>query len=124
VRVERYIPHTMLFPRCQVVIDHGGRGTMMNAIRHGIPQLMLPQGADQFANAEICEREGIARALMPDAVTPDAVRSAVRALIDDEAMRTRIRSLNEEMDRLHPVAHGVALLERLARERTAIARPS
>ena len=124
VRVERYIPHTELFPRCQVVIAHGGRGTMMNAIRHGIPQLILPQGADQFSNAEICVREGIGSALLPGEVTPDAIRSAVRALLDDDAMRARIRSLNEEMDQLPPIAHGVALLERLARERSPIHRPS
>jgi len=122
VRVERYIPHTALFPHCRVVIAHGGRGTMMNAIRHGIPQLVLPQGADQFANAEICVREGIGSALMPDEVTPAAVRSAVRALIDDDATRTRIRSLNDEMDHLPGLAHGVTLLERLARERGPIPR--
>ena len=33
---------------------------MLGAMAHGLPQLMLPQGADQFRNAEIAVRTGAA----------------------------------------------------------------
>ena len=47
VRIERYIPQTLLFPRCDLVISHGGSNTMLAALSHGIPQVMVPITADQ-----------------------------------------------------------------------------
>ena len=35
-----------------LVVHHGGSGTMLGALAHGLPQLRRPQGADQFLNAE------------------------------------------------------------------------
>jgi UDP:flavonoid glycosyltransferase YjiC (YdhE family) len=33
-----------------VVVHHGGTGTMLGALRSRLPQLVLPQGADHFHN--------------------------------------------------------------------------
>ncbi len=41
-------PHAMLFPRVAAVIHHGGAGTVATAARAGVPQIVLPQAADQF----------------------------------------------------------------------------
>ncbi|MET0818878.1 MAG: glycosyltransferase, partial [Solirubrobacteraceae bacterium] len=51
VRVERFVPQGVLMPHVDVVAHHGGSGTMLGALAHGIPQLLLPHGADQFMNA-------------------------------------------------------------------------
>jgi UDP:flavonoid glycosyltransferase YjiC (YdhE family)/quercetin dioxygenase-like cupin family protein len=50
VLVERYLPHALLLPRCDLVVSQGGAGILFGALAHGLPQLVLPQGADQFAN--------------------------------------------------------------------------
>jgi UDP:flavonoid glycosyltransferase YjiC (YdhE family) len=41
-------PHALLFPRVASVIHHGGAGTIAMAARAGVPQIVLPQAADQF----------------------------------------------------------------------------
>ena len=41
-------PHALLFPRVAAVIHHGGAGTVATAARAGVPQIVLPQAADQF----------------------------------------------------------------------------
>ena len=82
-RVERWIPQSRLLPRCAAFVSHGGSGALFGALRAGIPILALPQGADQFMNAERIVEGGIGRRLMPDELAPDTVRDAVRALIDD-----------------------------------------
>ena len=33
-------PHEMLFPRCSVLVHHGGSGTTMAALRSGIPSVV------------------------------------------------------------------------------------
>ena len=51
VRIERYVPQTRVLPHCRVVVSHGGSGTVLGALAVGLPQVCLPQGADQFQNA-------------------------------------------------------------------------
>ncbi len=52
VQVHRFVAQAELLPRCDAVIAHGGAGTMLGALAHGLPLLLLPQGADQHYNAE------------------------------------------------------------------------
>ena len=49
-------------------------GIMFGALANGLPQLLLPQGADQFANADACRDAGVALTLAPDEVTADGGR--------------------------------------------------
>src|SRR5262249_43735826 len=51
VRVERYVPQTLVLPHCDVVVSHARSGTVLAALTLGLPQACLPQGADQFLNA-------------------------------------------------------------------------
>lgn len=58
---------------------------MLGALAHGLPQLILPQGADQFLNAEACEKVGAALSLAPDVFDAAAVaRDASRLLGEPE----------------------------------------
>ena len=69
VHVARYIPQDQLLAHCAVVISHGGSGTVLASLAAGIPQLCVPQGADQFFNAAACERSSSGLALQPGAVS-------------------------------------------------------
>ena len=51
VHVAEYIPQADLLPRCAAVVSHAGSGTFLAALAQGLPQLVLPQAADQFLNA-------------------------------------------------------------------------
>lgn len=83
VRVERYVPQTRLLPHCAVVVSHGGSGTMLAALTHGLPQLCLPQGADQFLNADAIAASGAGLSLGPDAATAPTIATAVARLLTD-----------------------------------------
>jgi sterol 3beta-glucosyltransferase len=41
-------PHDWLFPRCKMVIHHGGAGTTAASLRAGIPNITIPHGIDQW----------------------------------------------------------------------------
>ncbi|MBA3529948.1 MAG: glycosyltransferase family 1 protein, partial [Propionibacteriaceae bacterium] len=51
VQVVEYVPLAQILPLCAAVVSHGGSGTMLAALAHGVPLVVLPQGADQFMNA-------------------------------------------------------------------------
>jgi UDP:flavonoid glycosyltransferase YjiC (YdhE family) len=51
VRVERYVPHSLVLPRCSAVISHAGFNATMAALDHGLPTVAMPASADQPFNA-------------------------------------------------------------------------
>jgi UDP:flavonoid glycosyltransferase YjiC (YdhE family) len=90
VRVVPYVPHALLLPSCALVVAHAGSGITFGALAHGLPQLLLPQGADQFDNAAACAAAGVATVLPPDGVDAAAVADAAgRMLADADADAAR-----------------------------------
>ena len=87
VRVERYVPQTRVLHHCDVVVSHAGSGTVLSALTLGLPQLCLPQGADQFLNADAVASAGAGISLMPNEADGKAIRDAVTRLLDDESFR-------------------------------------
>lgn len=84
---ERYVPQAELLPRCSIVVHHGGSGTMYGSLMHGLPQVVVPQGADNFLNGDLLARSGVGVTLGPDEFSSDAVRDAVRLLLDQPSYR-------------------------------------
>ena len=97
VHVARYIPQDQLLSHCAVVISHGGSGTFLAALAAAIPQLCVPQGADQFLNAAACERSGAGLVLQPGTVSVDSVRQAVRRLLTDGAFQAAAARVGAEI---------------------------
>ena len=87
VRVEQYVPQGALLPHCALVVSHAGSGTMLASLSHGLPQLCLPQGADQFLNAAAAASAGVGISLTPAAATASAIRDAVARLLDRPSYR-------------------------------------
>jgi MGT family glycosyltransferase len=117
VHVERYVPQSLLLRRCDVVVAHGGSGTMLAALNEGLPLLLLPQGANQFWNAERCAELGAGIRLLPDEVTPASVRRAVTTLRTDPTFRERAQALAAEISAMPGPEELVPVLEQLAARR-------
>lgn len=86
-----------LLPRCRAVVHHGGAGTTFGALAHGVPQVILPQGADNYEHAVMCESAGTAIVLRPETLDPAKLAVAVRRVVDDEVYDGASRSCAEEI---------------------------
>lgn len=113
--MERFIPQTLLLPHCDAVLNQGGTA-ILDILGHGLPILVLPQGANQFHNAEACVHAGVGRRLLPDEVSAEAVRADVRLLLDDASYRRAAEAVAAELAAMPSPEDGVALVERLHRE--------
>ena len=120
VHIERYIPQSMLFSRCRLVISHGGSNAMLAALAHGIPQVMVPITADQPENGERCEAAGAARVVSPSASSSATIREAALAVLAIPSYRQNAERIRDEMARLPSLDALVPLLEGLARDKTPI----
>jgi UDP:flavonoid glycosyltransferase YjiC (YdhE family) len=120
VHIERYIPQSLLLPHCDLVINHGGSGTVRDAINHGLPMVIVPVAADQHVNAKRCADLRVARVVPSDNRTPEAIREATHEVLHNPIYRRNAKRLRDEMDALPGPEHVVGLLERLARERAPL----
>lgn len=120
VHIERYIPQSMLFPHCDLVITHGGSGTVRTALQHGLPMVIIPIAADQPENARRCAALGLARVVTSSDRTAERIREAARTVLQDPQYRQNAERLRDEMQALPGPEYAVELLERLGRERQPI----
>lgn len=120
VRIERFVPHAEILPHVDLVVSHGGSGSMLGALAHGLPMVVLPMGADQPLNAERIRALGVGRSLDAIRATPEDVREAASRVLTDATCREAAGHLADEIAALASPAVAVGLLERLARERRPI----
>jgi MGT family glycosyltransferase len=97
VIVHQYVPQGLLLSRCDVVVTHGGSGSTLGPLAFGLPLLVLPQGADQYSNADLVVAAGAGRRLLRDELTPENVRRDVRLLLDEPAYRRAAQAIQTEI---------------------------
>ncbi|MCR6488574.1 glycosyltransferase [Amycolatopsis sp. OK19-0408] len=97
VRLESWVPQSELLPHVDLVVHHGGSGTTLGAFGAGLPQLLLPQGADQFSNADAVLAAGVGARLLAADITADAITSHARTLLTDTAVADATRRLAAEV---------------------------
>ncbi len=116
VKVEQYVPQAEILPGASVVVSHAGSGSVLGALAHGLPMVLLPMGADQPYNAARCVAVGVGRALDVITATHSDVRDAVSAVLEDPAYRLAAERMCAEFAALPGPEYAVSLLEhRLAR---------
>ena len=113
VLVRRYVPQAQVLPRCAVVVSHAGSGTHLGALASGVPQLALPQAADQFRNAQAAAAAGAGLVLMPAEATGEAIAAGVRRLLDEPAFRQAAARVAAEISAMPAPAEVVPVLEAL-----------
>jgi len=97
VCTARYAPLGLLLPRVRAVVHHGGVGTCAQALRAGVPQVVLPSAFDQFDNAMRIERLGVGRSMPMKRVHAQALSAMLRAVMDSPAVQERCRHWAEQV---------------------------
>ena len=115
VRICPPVPHEALFPRCALVIHHGGSGTTHSASRAGVPQLVLPLVADQPFWARRLYERGVAGPPLSLKRFDRATLQRAIAVASDAATVARAAELGRQMAAEDGVATAVATLERWLR---------
>ena len=77
-----YAPFQTLMPRCQAVVYHGGIGTLSQAMKAGIPQLVVPFSHDQPDNAERIRQLGAGDWIWPHQYKGKSAATKLEALIE------------------------------------------
>ncbi len=134
VEVQRWVPQDEVLAHAAAVVTHGGHGSILGALAHGVPLAVLPLfSVDQWFNAEAIERAGAGVALGSDRHTRRAIeppseatlaglRPAVERLLAEDGLRTAARSVAAEMRALPSVDAAPAAFEEIAGRKAAASR--
>jgi MGT family glycosyltransferase len=117
VHIERYIPQSLIFPRCDLVIAHGGWNTVLAALSHSLPLVVIPLGADQPLNAQRVAALGVGRVIERAHLMAETVREAAWEVLQNPHYRHNAQRIRAEMESLPGPEHAVTLLERLVQEK-------
>lgn len=119
-----YAPHSEIMPRACANVHQGGVGTTMQAMRAGVPMLVVPFSHDQPDNAQRCRRLGIARVLPRSQASAATFERELRALLADTHAAASASAVAARM-RTEPGAAGAAdAIERLLATGGSASRPA
>ncbi|MBN1581304.1 MAG: glycosyltransferase family 1 protein [Anaerolineae bacterium] len=90
VFVVEAAPHSWLFPRMAAVVHHGGAGTTAEALRAGVPTVIVPFVLDQYFWGARVKALGIGPDPIPQKnLTSDRLAHAISAAVTDPGMKRR-----------------------------------
>ena len=95
-------------------VQHGGIGTALAAIAHGVPMLFLPLGRDQPVNAKAVAATGAGMVLPPNA-TPGQIARAADELLNDPRYRAAAARAAQQLPAAGDVHPATAIIDELAR---------
>lgn len=123
IRVFSIVPGESVTRRSSAVIHHGGHGTLMQALKAGVPSLMLPVNPDQILVAKQAQALGVGYTLwhatgapmgnkILDEVTSDQMLRAVDKVIADQDCARACKAIAQEIGRYHSATASVEILNR------------
>ena len=113
------VPHAWLFPHMMAVVHHGGTGTTAAGLCAGLPNIITPLAADQYAWAERGVKLGVGpRAVEMKRLTAEKLAEAIHTAVNDAALRARAVALGVKIRAENGIARAIEVLEHHAADFT------
>jgi UDP:flavonoid glycosyltransferase YjiC (YdhE family) len=93
VRSVEWVPLSRLLPTCAAIVHHGGTATVLAALLHGVPQLVVPDASERRHNAGVVHARGVGLVGARRDVTP----ALLRRLVTDRALAAAAFEVRVEM---------------------------
>ncbi len=87
---RRYVDLGALLPQARLLVHHGGIGTTAQALRAGIPQIVIPKAFDQPDNAMRIAALRLGGVVLSHRVADAAIVDLCRATLADQTLRERL----------------------------------
>jgi UDP:flavonoid glycosyltransferase YjiC (YdhE family) len=113
-RLVEWVSYARTMPRCDVVVCHGGHGTLVRALASGCAVVVAPAAGDQNENAARVDWAGAGVRIPRRLVSSTSVALAVRRALGDDAMRGRAQAMAAWLESNDAGVRAATLVEGLA----------
>ncbi|WP_256751955.1 glycosyltransferase [Mesorhizobium sp. Mes31] len=97
VYLDAWFPQPSVVAKSDLFIHHGGNNSFCEALRFGVPSLIMPYCWDGHDNARRAVETGVGDHIGRDAWTEGVLERAILGLLADDAMRARLRDNAAQM---------------------------
>ena len=116
IRAFSYLPFSRVLPRCSAVVYHGGIGTLAQATKAGVPQLVVANAHDQPDNAQRIERLGLGIGVGQSGYGTSRAARAISHLLGSADIRRRCSEFAPLIDSRASLERACALIEGLGQQ--------
>ncbi|XP_063374407.1 UDP-glucosyltransferase 2-like [Cydia amplana] len=111
VHLMQWAPQTSILnhPNTKVFITHGGLLSLIEAIHFGVPMVTIPHVGDQYNNAAVAVKKGIAIKLENGPGLPSELRDALKMMLTDWKYRDNMKRVSRTYHH-RPVSPGKELV--------------
>lgn len=95
VEVHPWVPQRAILEQADAFVTHAGMGGCGEGLRAGVPMIAVPQGAEQFMNADRLVELGVARRIDTSEATAETLRAAFDDLVTDPEVARRSALLRD-----------------------------
>lgn len=97
VYLGAWFPQPSVVAKSDLFIHHGGNNSFCEALRFGVPSLIMPYCWDGHDNARRAEETGVGNHIGRDGWTEGVLERAILGLLADDAMRARLKDNAAQM---------------------------
>ena len=111
IRHFEYVPFGQLLPHAAALVHHGGIGTIAQALRAGIPQLVHPMAYDQYDNAARLRRLGVGDSIDSGSYRAESVARALEALTRSDEVARCCRAIAGRFEDIDAIGQTCDMIE-------------
>ena len=97
-----------------LVVSHAGHGSVMKALWHGRPMVLMPWGRDQPGVAARARALGVAEVVQRGENAEAELRDAIDRVLADSGMKSAATAHAERLRKTNPPRLAASLLQALA----------
>ncbi|WP_405460139.1 glycosyl transferase [Streptomyces sp. NBC_00101] len=113
VEVHSWVPQRAILEQADAFVTHAGMGGCGEGLRAGVPMIAVPQGAEQFMNADRLVELGVARRIDTEDATAPTLRTALDEILADPDVASRSAHLRAESRAEGGTARAADLVEEM-----------
>jgi MGT family glycosyltransferase len=113
IHIVRWVSHSELLPKTNVVVTTGGAGTVLAALHAGVPMVIVPTEWDKPEIAQRVVEAGAGIRLSPARCTPKRLRAAVERVLEEPSFKQNAQRLATIFSQYGGPDRAAELLEKL-----------
>jgi len=93
-----FLPLGKILPRCSAIVHHGGIGTLAQAAKAGIPQLIRPLAFDQPDNAYRIYKRKLGNYILAHHYKADKLYKKLQKILNDEEIKANCIEISKKIN--------------------------